>query len=317
MKYEIFKKINGLHVTIPLEVITKLGGLEPAVFLQHCIFLTSVCEKNEGWFFLNQVDADFDHNIAELSLFKKLKSFESALGISRHGQNKARKKLKEMGLLKEKQMGLPKRIFYKIDLKKYMEWLSIPADSPVSCFQLTGQPNPAILLAEFDEQDGKKQYNKLAEFDDDINKINITNKNKINKTTTNSAPPQSGGFLVQVPGNLQQFSAQIIKLTSCLQTDLAQDVIDEFAASMADSSIKSPIGWLDRVVKKAKAGEFLPSKSLKIEENERREKERKKNAANSKAAHKAEVTAVVPTSVTREELLKTQRESSKYMSPYR
>jgi hypothetical protein len=72
----------------------------------------------------------------------------------------------------------------------------------------------------------------------------------------------SGSVSIKIPTNLKIFKEQIINLTDCLPIDLAQDVVDELAANMDDLSVKSPIGWLSQVVKKAKNGEFSSSKSL-------------------------------------------------------
>lgn len=83
--YEIFKKINGLHVTLPLAVIKIIGGIEAAAFLQQCVFLTSICEKEGGWFFLNQVDPtendpeqeEQEEDAEILKVFQRFKSFEN------------------------------------------------------------------------------------------------------------------------------------------------------------------------------------------------------------------------------------------------
>jgi hypothetical protein len=98
------------------------------------------------------------------------------------------------------------------------------------------------------------------------------NTTYINTTTITEEQSSYSSVSIKIPTNLQNLSEQIIKLTSCLQTHLAQNVIDEFAANMTDSSLKNPLGWLSMVVKKAQNGEFVPSKSLIAKQkNERKE----------------------------------------------
>lgn len=298
-EYEIFKKINGLHVTLPLDVIKKIEGVEAAAFLQQCVFLSSICEKTDGWFFLNQVDPiDNDPEQAEgdaemLKVFQRFKSFENSLKITKHSQNLIRKKLREIGLLEEKQMGLPKRNYYKVDLKKYMEWLSSPIDSTDVCFQTSRSSESENKKSENERQEVKNMNVKKAEIERDTNINTITSKTT-KTTTTNTASLVDGSSVsIEIPSNLQNYAEQIVNLTSCLESALAQKVIDELSAGMADSSIKSPMGWLSNVVKKAQAGEFIESKSIKFRDAKKKEAENKANVASGYVEHLRQVKAVV------------------------
>jgi hypothetical protein len=132
---------------------------------------------------------------------------------------------------------------------------------------------------------------KKAEIERDTN-INTTTSKTIKKTTTNNAAAlvDSSSVSIEIPSNLKNYAEQIVALTSCLEAALAQKVIDELSAGMADSSIKSPIGWLSNVVKKAQAGEFVPSKSLVRMEKIKNDNNVKNIIAEREAAAKANYT---------------------------
>lgn len=56
-----------------------------------------------------------------------------------------------------------------------------------------------------------------------------------------------------------------------LPIDLAQQVLDELSAHMVASSIRvSPLAYLRGLVRRARAGEFVPEAGLQVEENRRR-----------------------------------------------
>jgi hypothetical protein len=195
--------------------------------------------------------------------------------------------------------------------KKVREWMKIKTDDTVliPCEYSIDAVSPTTT-------------DTTTDTDTDTTTTNTnTNTTDSNSDSTKIANKGSSSCdSIQIPTNLLKFREQILIKVSCLEPFLGQKVIDELSAGLADSSIKSPIGWLSNVVKKAQAGEFVPSKSLKIEENERREKERKKNAAAAKAAHKAELDSAVPSNTsygTFKEAAQKQQEESKYMSPYR
>jgi hypothetical protein len=50
-------------------------------------------------------------------------------------------------------------------------------------------------------------------------------------------------------------------MTQCPGAD-RQAVLDEFAAMVRDSVVRHPMGLLNRLVERAKAGEFVPNRSL-------------------------------------------------------
>jgi hypothetical protein len=50
-------------------------------------------------------------------------------------------------------------------------------------------------------------------------------------------------------------------MTQCPAVD-RQAVLDEFAAMMRDGIVRHPMGLLNRLVERAKAGEFVPNRSL-------------------------------------------------------
>lgn len=140
--------VDTLHcefITLPVRII-RLVGLESAAFIRLAAFLSSSCREEEGWFFLEQTGAGDDD---AKHLFKRLGSWQAALGISKEAQLRVRRELEKRGLLlnvpsaraqRQQQeldqdngrafllvqmRGAPPRLHYKLDPKKYIEWLAV------------------------------------------------------------------------------------------------------------------------------------------------------------------------------------------------
>lgn len=88
---------------------------------------------------------------------------------------------------------------------------------------------------------------------------------KTTTTTTASKPDVVVGELVEIryPDCLSGRRLESAKklVTQCPPVD-RQAVLDEFSAMLRDSVVRHPMGLLNRLVERAKAGKFVPNRSL-------------------------------------------------------
>jgi hypothetical protein len=160
--------------------------------------------------------------------------------------------------------------------KKVREWMKIKTDDTVSipCEYSIDTVSPTTTDTDTDT--------------DTDTTTNTTDSNSDSAKIANKG--SSSCDSIQIPTNLLKFREQILIKVACLEPGLGQKVIDELSAGLADSSIKSPIGWLDRVVKKAQAGDFAPSKSLVLSEKIKNDNNVKNIIAARDAAAKSNYT---------------------------
>ena len=118
--WRLVEAIEGPRLSIPVSLVAALGDLRIAAFLQQAAFLSSVARQSGGWFFLAQTGPA---DSAGASLFGKLGSWQAALGISPDSQLAIRRKLIALGLLDEALRGVPARLHYRVDPKKYLDFL--------------------------------------------------------------------------------------------------------------------------------------------------------------------------------------------------
>lgn len=127
--------VDGPAIIIPMDLVRKLGGdLAAAAFLSKAAFLSSVTFKDGdgGWFFLHQIGEPYEPKDPKKKIFAEMGSWENALGISPDAQRAIRRRLREMALLTEKEMGLPSRLHYCVNLVKYIQFrASNPMNTPV------------------------------------------------------------------------------------------------------------------------------------------------------------------------------------------
>jgi len=87
----------GRPITYYPEIAKAFGSVKCGVFLSNFLFWEGKQEDDEGW------------------IYKSQKSINDETGLTRTEQESARKKLKELGVLKEKKEGVPARLFYLFD----------------------------------------------------------------------------------------------------------------------------------------------------------------------------------------------------------
>ena len=91
-------------------------GINGALMLSQLVYWTSRTKDNDGW------------------IFKTHHEWTMETGLTRREQDTARKTLKELGFLSEKKVGVPRRVFFKVErenlykaLIEYSESLATPS----------------------------------------------------------------------------------------------------------------------------------------------------------------------------------------------
>lgn len=91
-------------------------GINGALMLSQLVYWTSRTKDNDGW------------------IFKTHSDWTMETGLTRREQDTARKTLKELGFLSEKKVGVPRRVFFKVErenlykaLIEYSETLATPS----------------------------------------------------------------------------------------------------------------------------------------------------------------------------------------------
>jgi len=89
------------------EVAKKLNNPRDAVFLCHLLnSMQEDAESQDGW------------------ICKTLADTYEATGLSRWEQETARRNLKRLGILEEKYKGLPRKLYFRVNLEKLSSLLS-------------------------------------------------------------------------------------------------------------------------------------------------------------------------------------------------
>lgn len=111
---------DGPVISIPVALLTYIGDIALVAMLRQGAFLSALSRRNgnDGWFFLNQEgEPDGD------SFYGKLGSW-AALGLgAAKAQLRLRRKLMEMNLWEEQRREVPARLFYRVNLEKYVQLL--------------------------------------------------------------------------------------------------------------------------------------------------------------------------------------------------
>ncbi len=122
----IVEHFDGPILAIPFRLIHIIGDIKVAAFLKQAAYLSAISRKKEGWFDLQQVG---DGSDVATNIFGRLGSWQYCLGLSRDEQAAIRKKLVTLGLLEEERKGVPARLHFRVDLKKYIELITSNPDS--------------------------------------------------------------------------------------------------------------------------------------------------------------------------------------------
>ena len=173
-------------------------GINGALMLSQLVYWTSRTKDNDGW------------------IFKTHHEWTMETGLTRREQDTARKTLKELGFLSEKKVGVPRRVFFKVErenlykaLIEYSESLAIPS-----------MHNSAILNAQISHTectDAPYCMHESAQLNAQISPSNTEN------TTENTTDINLGA---SAPEQQKKFSAKKFLIENEVSEKTAQEFID-------------------------------------------------------------------------------------------
>jgi hypothetical protein len=93
--------LTGLNRAFPYypELCAITGGVGPTLLLCQLLYQSQRVADADGW------------------LTKTTKELEAETGLSRDQQQHARRRLRQRGFLHERHGGIPRRVFYRLDLE--------------------------------------------------------------------------------------------------------------------------------------------------------------------------------------------------------
>jgi len=104
-KFFLFQKIiKDRPVAYHPDFAKAIGSVQAALFLSQLLYWSDK-GNNDGW------------------IYKTQKEFYEETGLSRYEQETARKKLKKLGILEEKYQGVPRKLYYRINMGKLGEFM--------------------------------------------------------------------------------------------------------------------------------------------------------------------------------------------------
>ena len=152
------------------------GSVDAGLFLSQAYYWANRTSDPDGWFYKNQEE------------------WTAETYLSRREQEKVRKTLRQLGILEEKLVGVPARLYYRINHQRTLELLE-KSDCPFSAIQ--DAPNEQTRLSPTDKLDCTKPPNWIAPNRQTIYIQRLLTEN----TTERKTPlyPPTGGRLCKPP----------------------------------------------------------------------------------------------------------------------
>ena len=190
---DLIKAQDGDVIIIPV-VLARALGLPAAAFYRQAAYLSAVVEDQHGWFFLEQQGAG---NPSGKTIFERLGSWQSAIGIGPDAQVSIRRQLRTLSLLEETRKGMVHgTLLYRADGERYLDFLATCSKPPLSTCKArqTGNPDCTNLnpgLRNPGKAESTNRGNPVDVYQDDL-----PNGLQSTTTTTPRAPALSGGGLL-------------------------------------------------------------------------------------------------------------------------
>lgn len=146
------KKVYERHISFHRSYVEFGAGVTGALMLSQAVYWASRTSDPDGWFYKTQQE------------------WEEETGLSRYEQEGARKKLIAAGVMQEKKVGVPCRLFYRADLATIHELLTGTqyAENPQTRMQQTSRQEavkPADIHTEITTETTNKKKPAKAGFD--------------------------------------------------------------------------------------------------------------------------------------------------------
>ena len=167
-------------------------GINGALMLSQLVYWTSRSKSAEGWIYKTQAE------------------WTQETGLTRTEQENARKKLLELGFISEKKMGVPCRVFFRVERENLYQAL-VEYSETLDCSQFAG--NLHTSLQETYELDCSKPASK-----------NVQNlQSNTENTTENTTDINLGASAPEQP---KKFSAKKFMMENGVSEKTAQEFID-------------------------------------------------------------------------------------------
>ncbi len=167
-------------------------GINGALMLSQLVYWTSRSKSAEGWIYKTQAE------------------WTQETGLTRTEQENARKKLLELGFISEKKMGVPCRVFFRVERENLYQAL-VEYSETLDCSQFAG--NLHTSLQETCELDCSKPASKNAQ--------NLQSNTE--NTTENTTDINLGASAPEQP---KKFSAKKFLIENGVSEKTAQEFID-------------------------------------------------------------------------------------------
>jgi len=167
-------------------------GINGALMLSQLVYWTSRSKSAEGWIYKTQAE------------------WTQETGLTRTEQENARKKLLELGFISEKKMGVPCRVFFRVERENLYQAL-VEYSETLDCSQFAG--NLHTSLQETYELDCSKPASKNAQ--------NLQSNTE--NTTENTTDINLGASAPEQP---KKFSAKKFMMENGVSEKTAQEFID-------------------------------------------------------------------------------------------
>jgi len=251
----LIKAQDGDVIIIPL-ALARVVGLPCAAFLRQAAYLSAVVEEYEGWFFLQQ---EGPGKPSGKTIFERLGSWQSALGLGPDAQTSIRRELKSLGLLEETRKGMVHgKLLYRVNSENYLNFLEKCGRAIATDCNLKQTGNP-------DCAPGNSGMNIPTEAisTSSNSRVDVYQDNRPRRrpnTTTTSLDESSGGDPYSglvVETSIAPYYEQLcgaLRVAGVKDMNLAQDLLDELAgaieAGKREERIKvgDPVVWLRGVL---------------------------------------------------------------------
>ena len=197
-----------MNKAIPIIKLIEAMNEQPIAFNKHYVFLG--CGINGALMLSQLVYWASRSKSAEGWIYKTQAEWTQETGLTRTEQENARKKLLELGFISEKKMGVPCRVFFRVERENLYQAL-VEYSETLDCSQFAG--NLHTSLQETCELDCSKPASKNAQ--------NLQSNTE--NTTENTTDINLGASAPEQP---KKFSAKKFLIENGVSEKTAQEFID-------------------------------------------------------------------------------------------